>query len=243
MNLGLGLFLGARGGGAIFDPSTVANMYLRYVAASAVVSSGVASVPNTGTLGSAAGANDLGWVTAKPTYVAADALFNSKPTVLHDLNSLLRTPGNLSANIVQPSTAYAYTRVIDSAETNNLSIRIGRAGSTANALPLIIIPSTDNVRYGESGTAGTTITSAALFGKHITCVVYDGASTALYVDDMTTPLATGLGGTGDCTSFAVGFFATSVTPDFRWSEQIVYGGSHNAATRALVKSYFTGTYG
>lgn len=243
MNLGLGLFLGAHSGGGIFDPATVANMYLRYVAANAVVSSGVASIPNTGTLGSAAGANDLGFVTAKPTYVSSDALFNSQPTVLHDLNSLLRTPGNLSANIAQPGTAYAYTRVIDSAETNNLSIRIGRAGSTGNAFPLIIIPSSDNVRYGESGTAGTTITSSALFGKHVTCVVYNGATTALYVDDMTTPLATGIGGTLDCTSFAVGFFATSVTPDFRWSEQMVYGGAHDAATRAAIKSYFTGTYG
>lgn len=241
MNLGLGLFLSAHGG--IIDPSTVANMYLRYVAAHAVVSSGVASVPNDGTLGAgAANVNNLAFATAKPTYVASDALFNNRPTVLHDLNSLLRT-GTLSANIAQPSTAYAYTRVLDSAETNNLSIRIGQAGSTANTCPLIIIPSSDNVRYGESGTAGTTITSSALYGKHLTCVVYNGPTTELYVDNMTTPLATGIGGTGDCTSFATGFFATSVTPDYRWAEHIIYGGAHDAATRAAIKSYFTGTYG
>lgn len=240
MNLGMGLMLGNLIPlSGTFDPSTVANMFVRYVAANAVVSAGVASLPNSGTLGSGAGVNDLAFAAAKPTFTASDAAFNGKPTVFHNNASRL-TSGTFSAAIAQPSTWYAYTSLTSSADTNAVAIRLSAAGSSANAAALDVTPSTNAIKAGESNLLS--VTGTQLYGKHLTCLVCNGASSALYIDDMTTPIVSGAGGTASCVSVAIGYFAAT-SPSLVWPEQIGYGGAHSQTTRTNVKSYFTGTYG
>lgn len=248
MNLGLGLFLNARGGGAVFDPTTVANMLIRYRASSAVTSSGgtlIDSIPNEGTLGTVA-ANQLNFTVARPKYTAASASFGGRPSCLFDGNQALTTPGNFSSSIVQPSTWYAYTRITDTGDSAFTLVR-SNAGSTSTSAPLWVRPSTDSVLYAEAATAGGigSVTSSALYGKRLSCVVYNGASTSLYIDDMTTPVAVAGAGAGTANALAVriGYGFGVTTADFEFPEQIGYGGAHDAATRAAIKSYFTGTYG
>jgi hypothetical protein len=216
-------------------------MLYRYKASDAVVASGVSSIPNSGTAGSGAGANDLAFAVAKPTYVAADSRLNNKPTVYHNLNSLLQT-GTLTTALTQPSTVYAMSYCVDNGDAGLVYIRFTTGGSFSNGANLIYDPSTDTVYWGEGGPINKVTT--ALYGKHVTCVVNDGTSTALYIDDMTTAIAgaSGTGGTLSATTFRIGGF-TGVTPDMAWTEQITYSGSHSSTQRANVKSYMTAIYG
>jgi hypothetical protein len=249
MNLGLGLFLGARSSGAIFDPSTVANMLIRYRASQAVTSSGgtlIDSIPNEGTLGhGTSNVNDLAFFTARPNYVASSANFNARPSCKFANEAQALQSGALSSAIAQPSTFYAYTRIIDTNNATSANVRVSQTGSTASAATLRVILNTDQVQYCEAGPP--TPVTTALYGKRLTCVVYNGDSAEFYIDDMTTTAFGGTAGIGTaaCTGFRVGFGlgSSGTLEDFELVEQIGYSGIHNAATRALIKSYFTGTYG
>jgi hypothetical protein len=229
-------------GQGVFDPGSIANMFIRYVAANAVVSSGVASIPNTGTLGAGgANANNLVSLVANPTYTSADVNFNNKPTVYHNLASLLKSNGTFSTTFVQPCTWYAYTNIVDTGNATSVEIRIANTGSTANAAAHTINPSSDVMGWSESN--GITKTTTAIYGKHLSCIVYNGASTALYIDDMVNAVTggSGTGGSGDITSFRTG--CNDAAANYAWAEMIGYSGTHDATARTQVKSYFTTQYG
>lgn len=231
----------------IFDPSSIADMLIRYVVANAVTSSGgtrVASIPNTGTLGAgAANANNIstsGLGLTDPLY-SADAGFNGQMVAHHNVASLLRSIGSFTTTVTQPSTWYAVTDITDTGDGSVVEVRVNRNGSSTAGASLGVIPSTDNLRWGDS--FAITKTSTALYGKHVTCLVLNGASTALYIDDMTTAVAggSGTGGSADTTGIRIG--ANTATVSFKWAEQIGYLAAHDATQRANVKSYLTATYG
>lgn len=243
MNLGLGLFLGSRGPVvAIFDPATVANMLLRYRAADAVLNAGnVDTVPNSGTLGAGgANVNNLAFATARPPLITADAAFNNQPSVNHNLNSRLQT-GTLSTPVSQPSTWYFCGLVLASADTINARVRYSNTGGVANSASFSYQPSSTNCQIA-AGSAFTP-TSALITAKHVSCVVYNGVSSALYVNDMTTPVGTGNPGADSAQTFSTGYFGAPGSPGLKWTEHIGYSGAHDATTRAAIKSYFTAVYG
>lgn len=249
LSLGLGLYLGSRGPLVqIFDPTTVVNMVIRWRVSQAVTSSGatlIDSVPNEGTLGpGGANVNNLAFFGARPTNLPADATFGNRPMAHHataGVSTALRT-GTLSAAITQPSTWYCVGSAGVSVDTVYANFRLGNAGSTSNTHALGVQRSTNTVRVA----AGTTIMvgSAALNTKHVSCTVYDGASTTLYVNDPATGILTGNANTNTATSILVGYIgAAPPAPDMKWGEQIGYLGAHDQATRTSIMSYFAAVYG
>jgi hypothetical protein len=139
-------------------------------------------------------------------------------------------------------TWYVYASLADLGDANPLRIRGGRTGSRANAAALDIVSSTDGLTMSTNALA-ITATTTALYGKHVICCVYNGASSAIYIDDMTTPAFTGNADTNACTSFYTGYGFGATNPSYEWPEHFGYTAAHNATQRTNVQSYYTATYG
>jgi hypothetical protein len=89
--------------------------------------------------------------------------------------------------------------------------------------------------------SGTVSTSPAAW-----CAVFNGATSTLYYNNFTTAAAAGNPGTDDLTQLWVGT-ASFAVGSYLWNgymaEILIRSGADSAATRARIRSYFSGRYG
>lgn len=211
------------------------------VADAALVSGGVDSL--TPSAGSMAGdANTvLYYQWSRPTYTASDADFNSKPSASAVNVAAALYSAAFTVPIAQPSTWYLVARVYSGA--NNMYWRLKATGSLSNSAGLYTSGAGDPVSIkATSNTSELTTTCPA--GVHAIANVYDGASSAMYIDDMVTAAVSGNASSSSCDSLLTGIYSgESADVSYKWARQLAYSGSHDQATRQAVLAYLAAEYG
>jgi hypothetical protein len=176
---------------------------------------------------------------SKPAFTASNANFNGKPTIDTDGVDDFLDSGTFSGGAyAQPITMYI----------------VARSNSLATGPSLVDSPTVNReVPFiGGGGEvnmfAGAVITSAAgawtNATTHVTCFVWNGASSAAYVDRYNTATVTGNPGAASFDAIRVGYTAAGSRQfNGSYGEIIVYSGAHNATTRQSIMQGLGTRYG
>lgn len=240
IGLGLGLSLGSRG--AVLAPSPelpTTDLLLDYdIANAAVVAGGVNALTPTGSKASDAN-TALAYQWSRPTYTAEDADFGGKASASVINAAAALVSGVFAAPIAQPSTWYLVARLYEGA--NAIYWRLKANGSLAGSAGLYSFGSGITLR----ATSNTNeITAAVAAGVHMIAVVYNGASSAIYVDDMSTAAATGNGSSSACESLYTGTYnGEYADASYKWARHLAYGAAHDETARQAVADYLVAEYG
>jgi hypothetical protein len=231
MMLGLGLGLCTpQGGAAAFSPLSVSGIRVWYRMDLGASTSG----GNLTALADQSGAGDANRnvTAAGPAipYTASDAAYGGQATATFGGSSLLQNASDWSAAVTQPITVYAVGhatagRIYDGDGTNRILL-MNNAGNWSI--------------YAGSAFVGSAIAAS---NPAVTCAVFNGASSAIYVTDSVTPAVTGSPGTLGITKLALGaLHGGGGNLTGKIAEVILYAGAHDAATRATVMGYLRGRY-
>lgn len=85
---------------------------------------------------------------------------------------------------------------------------------------------------------GTLNMPAVSSGEHVYCVIFNGASSAVYVDDPETPYATGNAGNSGNEGICVGNSSTAAKPVGAMGDFLDCRSAHNLANRTAVMNFF-----
>ena len=172
--------------------------------------------------------------SAQPTYSASDAAYGGRPVLTFDGGDYFDALA--SWGLSQPVTIYV----------------VGQSGTSgdyktfvdANAGARLIVRSTAAEMASIYGGSANVEPGASVAGPSIICAVFNAASSAVYVSDVTAS-ATGNPGSGGLGTPRVGMGAVSVYPlpsNGKIAEVIYVNAAHDAATRAQVLSYASKRY-
>ena len=238
MFLGLGLSLcSPRQGISGPPPPDAAHLLLDWnVAAATVVSGGVDGIVPAGSMATDANAA-LAFQFARPVYTASDSDFNGKPSASAVNEARALRTGTFAVPIAQPSTWYIVARVYGGA--SNMYWRLTAAGSQTSSATL---RATGTAIVATSNVAA--ITGSVTAGVRLLCAIYDGASSAIYIDDMATANVTGNADTNATVSVFTGTYdAQAADVSYKWARHLAFSGSHDQTTRQAVKAYLATLYG
>lgn len=167
----------------------------------------------------------------RPILTASDAAYNNRPTMTFN-GSQLHSVGNWAASQAQPFTIYLVGQsaaghaqqafLDDSAGTSVIY-----ATDTSNDLAI----------YAGVSLSSTTVTT----NPSVMCLVFNGASSAIYVNDATTAKATGNASGAALVSTVLGDNAGGTTPlNGKIADSAGYAGAHNQATRSAMMAAYAG---
>lgn len=178
--------------------------------------------------------------TGSPLYVAASNV-GSKPALRFAAASSEFLQRVFTAALAQPATVYiAYY----AANTANDRYFLARSGVGTNVIRV-------TTAHDVLVNMGTNLTAAGTFdnGDFGLCCVIDGVSSAIYVDDFTTPKAAATTGANavitaaGVTTFIGVSTAGTAYFDGDIAEILLVSGANDQATRNLVRDYFNARYG
>ena len=172
----------------------------------------------------------------QPLYVANNVDFNGRPTVrVATANDYMQT-GTWASPLAQPCTWYAVYKAGDASTAR--TVFDGLASGHRQDLNNSAVDGEPNI-YAS----GAAVLPSGVGDKSATkvkaCAVFDGASSAVYIDNFTTAAATGDCGSNDLEGLTIGanfLLGTNLGGDI--AEIVAYSGVHDAATRAQVLAYF-----
>ncbi len=103
----------------------------------------------------------------------------------------------------------------------------------------------DDGGSGVTGDAGTALSGGSTAASpHVACVVFNGASSAIYIDDPTTPVASGNAGTDGFTAARLGCNAVSAAFfSGKWTALGVFAGAGDVTERAEIMNGLAARYG
>lgn len=172
---------------------------------------------------------------AQPSYVASDSYFNKRPSMQFATSKYLRT-GSFSAAIAQPNTTYTVFRIDTGVAAT--SVLVDGLTTYSNQLYYFVGP-------GVSISSGSPVYISTDF-RGVTCVarcVYNGASSALYINSKTA-LATGSVGANTATGLTIGCrYDLAAFFSGRIAALIVYSGVHSDAYGQRISSWLGQKYG
>lgn len=220
------------------DLPGVAAYYSAEVAT--LVAGAVSSWTDTGGSGDAARNATQTTAGLRPTLTASDVAYGKRPVLAFGAAAFLQT-GVWSVALAQPSTIY----VVGEAPTDLLGHTF-LDGIVGGAQQSVISTA------GFPGTFLTEFAGAFLFagglatGPRVMCVVFAGASSAIYVGDATTPATTGNAGAMSATGFTVGCVLDGLTqplgPGGKVAALSAFSGAHGHADRSRVMTYYGAQY-
>lgn len=194
------------------------------------------------------GITTAGWTS--PTYTASDSQFNNNASIGTTAggtytglvnNATLASATNLATSISGAATVYGVYWVV-SPPASSCFLRQSRAmsGTTLASPGLWYFGNYQSSRDNTNNVGGAVGASA---GKLVVvCNVYNGASSATYVNTYNTTLATGNAGTTTITSLGFGN-AASQPALWRMGETLIYTSAHNSTNRQNVMQYLGAKYG
>jgi hypothetical protein len=166
----------------------------------------------------------------QPPYLSSDPVMGGRPSI--SIQSTTLTLANASFSQAQPDTVFAVFNV-----TNNAVFAAALDGTTARQ---ILARSTINWAMS----AGTTIQGGTADNKaHVWCGVFNGASSALYVDNSQTAVVTGNPGAAALTGLSIGSTAGDNSINGEIAEVVIYSGALSAPARQAVFQYLGQRYG
>jgi hypothetical protein len=170
---------------------------------------------------------------SQPTYNATDAAYNNRPTMSFN-SSQLHSVGNWAASLAQPFTIYlvgqsASGHAQQAFFDDSAGTTVIYATDTSNDLAI----------YAGVSLSSSTVTT----NPSVMCLVFNGASSAIYVNDATTAKATGNASGAALVSAVLGDNASASTPLVgKIADHIVYAGAHNHANRSAVMSAYAAAW-
>jgi hypothetical protein len=226
--IGIGIGIG-HGGAKSFSPPDILGL-VGWYRADLGITLAVGTAIATWADQSGSGHDLLGVAPTQPTFNASDANFGGKPSVSFDQPS---SQGMQTAPLAlaQPLTWYFVARRTTAPFTQQLS-----DGSVVREATYV---------------TGTTVQmyAGAAFGTkqwaagdvHALVTVYNGAASAIYLDDSTAPQL------GDAGTNGLDLISVSVPSAQAWdgqmAEVLIYQGAHTAVEVAKVFAYIAARYG
>lgn len=177
--------------------------------------------------------------TKRPTYDAAHASFNGHPAIVHPADGLLRYLDSavLGASIAQPLTFYMAVRY---ETTGGNPVLYDSTVNDGTRITLLLDGDTPWAYAGVGFSGGPNITHQTL----ALCVVYDDVSSAIYVNDSSTPTVIGNAGANVLASLRVGVHVLSILPfGGAWASLGAFAGAHDATARARNRDRLKTKYG
>lgn len=177
----------------------------------------------------------------KPRLAVTSTTFNNKPTVgtLSGTDEdLYMDSGTFAASVASPQTVYDVIR-LPAGFAANVALRWNASGY-ANAPSFVI----DTTPVFYASTDGVNLLSGAISAgtTYVSCTIYNGASSAVYLSSYNTATASGNAGASAISALHVG-----TIPGFasRWErgELIAYADAHGSAKRQEIMSYLGTRYG
>lgn len=231
---GTGFFLA----GSQFTPLSIPGIHSLYSADFCTQSAGTATViPDQSNNHEVS----LTVVSGNPLYTAADPLFNNMPS-FSSVVAGRRVEGAFHSALAQPSTYYMVHDI--QANSNKVYWRSNQgnyADSAGYYYDSGLIAHMQTLDGGNAVTAG----SAASTGQYVSCAVYNGNSSALYLNNSQTPFASSPSqGQVDGNSnlvMTIGTF-TGQSASYIWTMAIQYQGAHDAVTRKKLFAYLGQRY-
>ena len=220
------------GGSSPFSPKSISGLYLWLRADLGItIATGVSSWADQSGNGDANRTVTQGTGAAQPVYTASDAGFDSKPTVSSTGTQWLAS-GAPSASLAQPSTIYVCGTMIGGRIIDGSTVVAGRQG-------ILDVPN-----WGIY--AGTVTVTSATIGttKCVASAVFNGASSALYLNDSSS--STTSGNPGSDSLARIGVLGTHDGLGLnvaKVAEIVCYSGAHDQSTRLRIMSYMGARYG
>ena len=229
-------FRGYGGGGAApaesFDPPTT-NLVMGLWDEGIVLTSGKVSqwTDQSGTGNSVT----QGTASKRPVVSSADADFGGRDVVQFAGGaSNEHMVGTFVATYAQPFTAYMLFKLTGSGTTYVLWDDDGLSDWN-------FFFSGGEFKGGAGATLSTGVTTKN--DLHLVCVVYNGGSTSIYIDDFDTAAVTGNGGSNSARDVTVGSNdAEAGEIEGKVASMLLYNAAHDSTTRNEVRSKFNEYY-
>lgn len=210
---------GGEFGGSTFTPAS-RNPVLWYRSDAANVTLVSNAVSSWASIGSNTQAVTQGTSADRPGYTATNSSWNNRPTLNYTSTSMQLNA--VSFTQAQPCSLYVFG-AITTGGTSWLVSSTCEAGLDGADF------------YFYDGAIHTASTGNG--NPHAFCVVFNGSSGALYVDNSSTALATGSGSIGYSSSLSIGNSMTGTIV-----EVVLYAGADTAAQRSQMFVYGTNLY-
>lgn len=173
----------------------------------------------------------------QPTFVASHANFNSRAVLSFDGTSDYLKTAAWAATASQPNTVYSVSRLTAAA---SIFIYDGFAAAARHAIFANAV--TGNLTAFGGSSLNSTVSNTGV--TRACCALFNGASSAFYVDTYTVASVSGNAGSASLTGLTIG--ASNANASF-WNghigELIVFAGSHSLATRQTLMTYLSGLWG
>lgn len=170
----------------------------------------------------------VGGLSGNPIFTLSDSTFNYRPSISCVAATRRFRAAAFNTAMTYPNTWYMVCNV--TATSNTIYYRIGEDGNYSGSPGFTM--TTSRTFVSQTQDAGSAITSGAVAtGTHVICVVYNGASSAMYVDDSITAFASGTTNNQTSTDIAIGSYAAGT---YAWTTQAGYQGAHSQTQRSRI---------
>lgn len=176
----------------------------------------------------------------RPVLVTGDSVFNGRNSVQFTASSSQRLQtGTWTATVAQPTTVYVVASV-----TSAAAIRTMVDGLTTGGRHTIQTTLTNGYTSISAGNAVADTTGTADGVARVRCIVFNGVSSEIYVNNATTATATGNALTQAPTGLSLGCtFGLANFLDGKLGTVLLYTGAHTTAQRQALMLWLGSRYG
>lgn len=218
--------------GGVFTPRSITGLYLWLRSDLGItLATGVSAWADQSGNGDANRNVTQATGSAQPIYTTADAAFNNQPT-LRSTGTQYLASGVPSASLSQPSTIFVCGTMTGGRLVDGSTVVVGRQ---------TILDGPNWSYYAGSSVVSSSVVDTT---KCVACAVFSGASSALYLNNMTTAAANGNPGTNALAR--IGVLGTQDGAGLgiaKVAEIIAYAGALTLAQRLQVANYMGQRYG
>lgn len=227
--------------GSAFSPLAVPGLAAYYDGSVATRIAGkVSAWPDQGPSGDAARIATQADASLRPTYTAVDAGYNGQATLTFTGSSYLSTT-TWNAALVQPTTFY----VVGEVPADNAGNTLFDSNDLMSRQLLLSTPNTAGTHVELH--AGATLDGGPItVAPHVIAVGFFGNLSTIYVDNATTPLATGAGGAQGFPGLMLGILGDGSTNPLNGGKEAavaIYSGAHTPALRSTIMRWLGARYG
>jgi hypothetical protein len=176
----------------------------------------------------------------QPAYTASDAAYNGQPSLTFlSTNPNWMDQANAFPVTVQPLSIYCVAHVTSTAGTSDL---FDKVSGGASRILLQTSPGTATLVINASSVVGPTV--ATISTPSCIASVFNGASSAIYVNASGSP-TTGNAGTSGQNKIEMGAFSggTAAQMNGKFASLLVYSAAHTAAQVQQVFAYLGARFG
>lgn len=223
-------------------PLTIPNCFAWWEADSAAITSGTIDTLFDKSKNNSSTRNLIKVGATGPTFNFTDLDFGGRKSISTTIANRRLEASAFNVALSQSFTCYLVQKINASANT---AFWRTLSGNFDNA-PGFIVNSSGTLTM-QCLNAGPAVTSPGTYNDnlvHISCCIYDGTSSLMFLDDAVNAIAASTGdgsvSVTSATGVTIGTFGSAV--DMSWSCQIFYEGAHDENTRQRLFNYLKTKY-